>query len=115
MGQVLYLASTVVAAVAIIAVFAFLRRVMRQPNAPRWINNDGMAYTLSMLLTILFSMSLVTMAIALQPYLANGFALFAAALLIHILIWSVLRVVIPVQARPKTKSTPDVPGDAVAP
>lgn len=89
-------------AVSVLMAFAFTRRAMRSPAAPAWLNNDAMGYVLALLFTVAFTLSAVTTAFALGRFVTGALAMFLGAVAIHILLWMVVRLVIPLRS-------PDVP------
>lgn len=85
-------------AVSVLAAFAFIRRAIRSPTAPSWLNNDAMGYILALLFTVAFTLSAVTTAFALGRFVTGALVMFLGSAAIHILIWMVVRLVIPLRS-----------------
>ena len=96
MHTMMQLALALAISAAILGSFALLRRTMHSPDIPRWLDNDPAGFSLGVLYTIIFAFSMFGVASALLPLLSSGAAAFCATVLIHILFWSVWRVLIPV-------------------
>lgn len=85
-------------ALSVLLSFAFVRRAMRSPSAPAWLNNDAMGYILALLFTVAFTLSTVTMAFALGSFVTGALVMFLGAAAVHVLMWMIVRLLIPLRS-----------------
>lgn len=81
---------------AVVGLFAVMRRAMRSRGAPRLLANAMSAFFVAIALTLAFACSMVVATFALLPWVPNPFYAFIVALVLHGVAWTVLRLVIPI-------------------
>ena len=95
MSQVLQLAVPLATSFAAIGSFAYLRRVMRSSRIPRFLDNDPIAYAVAMIFTIIFCASMVVALYSLLAIIPNVMPAFVAAIALHLAMWALMRVLVP--------------------
>jgi hypothetical protein len=105
MGNLSILVSAAVVMVAVVTLFALIRRVMHSPRAPSWFTASVVAFALAFGMTVLFATSIFYVANALQTRIPNVVVAGLLAMALHVVTWSIIRVIIPI-GRGNTDHTP---------
>lgn len=105
MGSTFTLLEAVAATTAILFVFAIYRRLARSPAPPFIIDNSVTAFGSAMIITVALMASLAFEALSLAPFVHSAFWSALAAIGLHIIIWTVVRSIIPLSAETVAKES----------
>lgn len=75
--------------------FAFLRRIMRSPTPPKFLDNTIAGFGMALILTVVFMMSLMFMGFSLFPVIGSVALSAVTAMAAHLIIWTVMRLLVP--------------------
>lgn len=99
------LLSSIAGAATCVTLFAILRRLMRSDDAPEWLTSSPVAYATAFLLTVGFSLTLVTVGMAAARFTDHVVSAGLISLGAHLALWTIIRIVIPVAPYERAAAT----------
>lgn len=116
MNSFVFLFEATAVAFGLLLGFAFLRRIMRSPHPPAFLNSTIGGFAISLLFTVCFMMSLMFLGFSLFPFTGSVTLAGILAIAMHVLFWIGVRMIVPLQPQPAVVGPEDVDinGDGLA-
>lgn len=92
------LVGAIAATFTLLVLFAVLRRVMRQSTPPLFLNSSVVAFAMSLGMTLMALLSLMYLGSNLLPLIESVALSAVLAIALHVLLWSVARLLVPIGA-----------------
>ncbi len=104
MQDIVALPTAVALGAGVMTLFAIIRRVMRAEHVPAFLASYAVAFGAALFLTACIALSLMLTAVTVAPYVGSIVYAAVSAAVLHLVYWSIVRVIIPVAPADKHAS-----------